>query len=180
MQELNKIIRFLLAIIVFIAVCVGILRFFCFLYPNDYKAEVDRYSRKYGVSAELVYAVIRAESKFDKDAVSSKGAKGLMQIMDTTCEWVSEKIEISDIDLFDPAVNIEIGTYYLSYLLDLYKGNKECAIAAYNAGPANVDEWLSDEKYSKDGKNLDQIPFEETDRYVKKVMENIEKYGFLY
>ena len=170
----------MLAVILFIAVCVGILRFFCFLYPNDYKAEVDKYSRKYGVSAELVYAVIRAESKFDKDAVSDKGAKGLMQIIDATADWVSGKIELSEFDLFDPETNIEIGTFYLSYLLDLYKGNKECAIAAYNAGPAKVDEWLSDKKYSKDGKTLDEIPFPETEKYVKKVMENIEKYGFLY
>ena len=170
----------MLAVFVFIAVCVGVMRFFCFLYPNDYKAEVDKYSRKYGVSAELVYAVIRAESKFDKDAVSGKGAKGLMQIVDATSEWVSEKIGISEPDLFDPATNIEIGTYYLSYLLDLYKGNKECAIAAYNAGPANVDQWLLDKKCSKDGKKLNKIPFPETERYVKKVMENIDKYGFLY
>lgn len=169
-----------MAIIVFVAVCVGMLRFFCFLYPNDYKAEVDKYSRKYGVSAEFVYAVIRAESKFDKDAVSDKGAKGLMQIIDATGEWVAEKIELSDVDLFDPDTNIEIGTFYLSYLLDLYKGDKVCAAAAYNAGPANVDGWLADENYSKDGKTLDKIPFPETEQYVKKVMENIEKYGFLY
>ncbi len=169
-----------MAIIVFISVCVGILRFFCFLYPNDYKAEVDKYSRKYGVSAELVYAVIRAESKFDKDVVSDKGAKGLMQIIDATADWASEKIELSDVDLFDPETNIEIGTYYLSYLLDLYNGNKVCAIAAYNAGPANVDKWLGDKECSKDGKKLDKIPFPETEKYVKKVMENIEKYGFLY
>ena len=169
-----------MAIIVFIAVCVGILRFFCFLYPNDYKAEVDKYSKKYGVSAELVYAVIRAESKFDKDVVSDKGAKGLMQIIDATADWATEKIELSDVDLFDPETNIEIGTYYLSYLLDLYNGNKVCAIAAYNAGPANVDKWLSDKECSKDGKTLDKIPFTETEKYVKKVMENIEKYGFLY
>ena len=150
------------------------------MYPNDYKAEVDKYSRKYGVSAELVYAVIRAESKFDKNAVSDKGAKGLMQIIDATADWAAEKTELSDVDLFNPDTNIEIGTFYLSYLLDLYKGDEKCAIAAYNAGPANVDKWLADKECSKDGKKLDKIPFPETEKYIKKVLENIEKYGFLY
>ena len=177
---MNRVIRFLLAIIVFVAVCVGVMRFFSLLYPDNYKAEVDKYSRKYDVSAELVYAVIRAESKFDKDAVSEKGAKGLMQIMDSTGEWISKKIKISEPDLFDPDTNIEIGTYYLDYLLDMYDGDRVCAVAAYNAGPANVDEWLKNPEYSKNGKTLDKIPFEETEKYVKRVMENIEKYGFLY
>ena len=177
---MNRVIRFLLAIIIFIAVCVGMMRFFSLLYPNNYKAEVDKYSRRYDVSAELVYAVIRAESKFDKDAVSDKGAKGLMQIMDTTGEWAAKKIKIKNPDLFDPDTNIEIGTYYLSYLLDFYDGDEICAVAAYNAGPANVSEWLADKRYSKNGKTLDKIPFAETETYVKRVMENVEKYGFLY
>lgn len=177
---MNRITKFLLSVIVFAAICVGIMRFFCFLYPNDYKAEVDKYSKEYGVSSELVYAVIRAESKFNKDAVSDRGAVGLMQIMSTTGEWAAEKIGLTQVDLMDPDTNIHIGTYYLAYLLDMYSGDEVCAVAAYNAGPSNVDEWLADSECSKDGKTLDKIPFDETGAYVKKVMENIDKYGFLY
>jgi len=64
--------------------------------------------------------------------------------------------------------------------LDFYDGDEICAVAAYNAGPANVSEWLADKRYSKNGKTLDKIPFAETETYVKRVMENVEKYGFLY
>ncbi|MBQ3119199.1 MAG: lytic transglycosylase domain-containing protein [Clostridia bacterium] len=152
----------------------------CLFYPNNYKLQVSEYSRKYDVSTELVYGVIRAESRFDKDAVSEKGAIGLMQIMESTGDWAAESIGLTDVDLFDVDANIEIGCFYLSYLLDKYDGNTRCAVAAYNAGQTNVDKWLATEEYSKDGKNLDKIPFAETEKYVEKVLENIKKYSFLY
>ena len=153
------------------------LRLLCFIYPNNYVLSVKKYAKMYDVPQELVFSVIKAESNFDKNAVSLKGAVGLMQIMGTTGEWVAKKIEMDDFSkelLYEPDVNIEIGCFYLSYLLDLYKDDEKCALAAYNAGPANVDKWLTEQK------TLEKIPFSETREYVKKVTKNIKIYDFLY
>ena len=172
-----RIQKILVALIILISITIGALRLLCFLYPNNYSIAVKKYSHMYDVPDELVFSVIKAESKFDKDVVSKKGAVGLMQIMEKTGEWASEKIgkvDYSRKSLYEPEVNIEIGCFYLSYLLDLYEGDIRCAVAAYNAGPANVDKWISDKK------TLDEIPFSETEEYVKKVMKNIKIYDFLY
>lgn len=177
---MRKIVNLLLGAIIIFTLCIGVLRLMCLFYPNNYKLQVSEYSKKYDVSAELVYGVIRAESKFDANAVSDKGAVGLMQIMEPTGDWAAEKIGLEKIDLFDPDTNVEIGCFYLSYLLDMYDGDTKCALAAYNAGQTNVDKWLDNKEYSQDGKNLEKIPFPETEKYVKKVQENIKKYSFLY
>lgn len=137
----------------------------------------------YDVSEDLVYAVIKAESDFDESAESKKGAVGLMQITEDTGRWAAEKMgkeEFSKELLYDPVINIQIGCFYLSYLSDLYDGNIENVLAAYNAGPANVDKWLKDKSYSKDGKELLKIPFRETNNYVKTVNRNVIIYDFLY
>ena len=176
---MKKILKILVCLAVCVALVFGALRAFCFFYPNDYKLTVEKCAKMYGMSPNLIYGVIKAESDFDKDAVSKKGAVGLMQIMEPTGEWAAEKLSISG-NLKKPESNIEIGSYYLSYLLDLYEGNLDCALAAYNAGSANVDKWLSDKRYSKDGKTLDEIPFKETAGYVKKVKRNMKIYDFLY
>ena len=177
---MKKLTKLLLGVIILITLIVGVLRFMCFLYPNEYKTSVNKYSNMYDLSDELVYAVIRAESKFDENAVSAKGAVGLMQIMEPTGDWAAEKIGLDSVDLYDPDTNIHIGCFYLAYLLDMYDEDLKCTLAAYNAGQTNVNQWLEDEKYSKDGKNLDKIPFDETEKYVEKVTNNIKKYGFLY
>lgn len=174
MKNLQKV---LVILIVLISLVIGLLRLLCFVYPNNYVLSVKKYAKMYDVPQELVFSVIKAESNFDKNAVSKKGAIGLMQIMVPTGEWVAEKIKMNDFKkelLYEPDVNIEIGCFYLSYLLDLYKNNEKCALAAYNAGPANVDKWL------KGQKTLEKIPFSETEEYVKKVTKNIKIYDFLY
>jgi len=180
---LKKIFKIVIVVLVLAAVLVGLLRLMCFLYPNKYKSSVEKYSDIYNISEDMVYAVIKAESNFLSSALSTKGAKGLMQIMDTTAVWSAEKIGMENFDngnLFLPDINIQIGCFYLSYLLDMYSGNEENALAAYNAGYKNVNSWLKNEKYSKDGKNLDKIPYPETEKYVKKVKRNIKIYDFLY
>ncbi len=177
---MRKILYSLLAVLVLLALVLGFVRFLCFFYPVSYKSSVIQHSRTYGVDEHLVYAVIRAESKFNPDAVSDKGAVGLMQIMEPTGEWVAEKIELENPDLKNPDTNIEIGTFYLSYLLDLYRGDTVCALAAYNAGQSTVNGWLSDKKISKNGKTLGSIPYPETRQYVEKVMKNLKWYENLY
>ena len=134
---------------------------------------------EFGLDENLVYSVIKVESKFRKDAVSHKGAKGLMQISDITREWAKEEMNLGDIDIFDPKTNIKIGCWYLNKLYKEF-GRLDLVIAAYNGGSGNVNKWLSDYSYSKDGKSLDLIPFEETSMYVKKVTKNYKMYNKLY
>ena len=149
-------------------------------YPIDYQENIKSYSDKYDLDPYFVAAVIYAESRFDKNAESGAGAKGLMQIMDDTAEWISGKLDIKEYDIFDPDTNIEFGCWYLNYLSGRFDGKKELIVAAYNAGPNRVEEWLESEEYSSDGDKLHTIPFEETDGYVSKVMDVYEKYKEIY
>ncbi|MBQ5488019.1 MAG: lytic transglycosylase domain-containing protein [Clostridia bacterium] len=145
-------------------------------YPRLYADEVAAASERYGLDADLVFAVIRTESSFKPDAVSSAGAKGLMQIMTPTAEWVCWRYneEYDPSRIFEPEYNIELGCRLLAYLIDYYDGNTEYAVAAYNAGNGRVDGWLQDPERFRDGKLM--IPIDETRNYVKKVLDSYEKY----
>lgn len=152
-------------------------------YPVKYESVVEKYAAKYDLDKYLVYAVIRTESKFDQYAVSGSGAYGLMQLQTETASDCAEKLNMDpDLpdDLYDPDINIHIGTYYLSWLLERYDGNISVAVAAYNGGIGNVDEWLENNSYSDGSGGLDNIPFPETAGYVKGVNESYEKYCELY
>ena len=172
-----KVIKKILSILAVVCAVVILCRAMCFVYPKKYESDVKKYARMYDIDEELIFSVIKAESDFDKSAVSKKGAIGLMQVMEDTGVWVSERIGISGFsvsDLYNPDQNIEIGAYYLSYLLDLYDDDVKCALAAYNAGPANVNEWLDNTT------TLKNIPFPETEKYVKKAQRYIKIYELLY
>ena len=149
-------------------------------YPRKYSVYVEKYADEYNLDENLVYSIIKAESKFDEKALSRRGAKGLMQIADITRDWAIEELELSDdIDIYDPETNIRIGCWYLNTLYKEF-GKTDLVIAAYNGGSGNVKKWLSDEEYSKDGENLHVIPFSETDSYLAKVKKNYEQYNKLY
>lgn len=164
----------LFKIIILAAVIIGIIEYIPkvieYLFPYNYNIYVESAAERYGVDKSLVYAVIKAESNFDAKIESKRGAKGLMQLMDGTASWCAKKMGLESYDIFEPKDNIEIGVFYLSYLLDYYNGNEKSAISAYNAGHGNVDEWIADSTYSSDGENLDEIPFSETEKYVRKIM----------
>jgi soluble lytic murein transglycosylase len=133
---------------------------------------IKKYSEEYGLEPATVCAFINAESRFDNEAVSHKGAKGLMQIIDGTAQWAAEEIPIEDFsteDITDPETNIRIGCWYLSRLEKQFNGDRMLIAAAYNAGSGKVSGWLGDESYSQDGQTLNKIPYDETDKYVRKI-----------
>ena len=119
---------------------------------------------------------------FDPKAESGVGAKGVMQRMPSSFEWLQEQRgcagQYTEDDLFDPEICIDYGSYLLKYFYDYY-GTERSAIAAYNAGFV-VSDWLNDTNYSSDGKNLDSIPYPETKNYVDKVESAKEMYIKLY
>jgi soluble lytic murein transglycosylase-like protein len=124
---------------------------------------------KYGVDPALIKGVIQSESSFNANAVSSAGAKGLMQLMDETARGLGVA------DSFDPAQNIDGGTRFLSYLLRKYEGNVSTALAAYNAGPGRVDR-LGIENDQDVALNLHKLPTE-TQGYIRKVLNATSQWG---
>ena len=154
-----------------------------YLYPLEYTEYVEKYARQYKLDNYMVYAVIKAESGFNSQAVSPREAKGLMQIMDSTGEWAAKKAGINEFEksmLLEPETNIKIGCWYLSNLLKQFDNDTVVALAAYNAGSGNVSKWLKDPEKSRDGKSLSIIPFEETENYVSRIQKYYKMYKKLY
>jgi soluble lytic murein transglycosylase len=130
----------------------------------------------------LIAAVIYAETKFDP-STSPAGALGLMQIEPATAEFLAKRsgaTTFTTADLGTPTVNIAYGSYYLRYLLDHYNGNKMLAIAAYNGGLTNVDNWLAEAGADNHAFTIDDIPFPETRAYVEKVLQAQKDYRRTY
>ena len=155
------------------------------LYPIKYSEYVEKYSSLNNLPKTFVYALILSESSFQPDAVSEVNAIGLMQITEETFEWIKFKMNdenennTSFTDLFNPETNIKYGTFLLRLHLDEFKSEKN-VLAAYHAGRGQLKAWLSDNAYSKDGLNLDEIPSKKTNHYVHKVLKSKEKYQELY
>ena len=169
-----------LAVTAIAAVCAVII--FGKIYPLKYLEIVEKNAETYGLDAVFICSVIHAESRFNKDAVSKKGASGLMQISKITADWAAEELHINNYNyknIHDPEINILIGCWYLNKLNAQFDGVTDTVLAAYNAGSGNVSGWLTLPEYSSDGKNLYNVPFGETREYIKKVNENLKIYGFL-
>ena len=151
------------------------------VYPRQYISLVEENAEEFEIDQSLLYAVIKAESGFDKNAVSSVGAMGLTQITPETFEWLQTKTGDSyDEDaLFEPEISIYYGAYFLNMLLEEFD-NTETALAAYHAGRGKVNEWLEDPEISPDGVVLENIPYEDTAGYVRRVLKNSEKYKNIY
>ena len=152
-------------------------------YPTAYRDLVEPYAAAYGLDPSLVMAVIRTESRFDPAARSAAGALGLMQMTESTFEWVQWREKVEDPlpfeSLTDPETSIRYGCATLALLKEMFE-NEQTALAAYNAGMGNVRKWLADERYSADGVTLKEIPFTETRQYVPKVIEAQKQYRALY
>lgn len=142
------------------------------LYPVKFETQIEKYCNEFNVEKELVFAVINAESSFDFKAISSAGAKGLMQLLPTTAEFIAEKINYTQkIDLFNIDCNLNLGVAYLSYLQNIFK-EFDIVVCAYNAGEGVVRDWLK----SGGGKEF-QIEYPETKRYLEKVKLGVKIYA---
>ena len=155
---------------VFLAVF-GLSCFYGTLFPIKYQEEISAACAKYDVEEAVIFALINTESHFNKDAISCKGAVGLMQVLPTTATSLAGQ----EVDLSVPATNIDIGTKYFSHLLSRFE-NVETALCAYNAGPTNVQKWLLDSELSDDGVTLKKIPFAETKGYIERFRKNYKYY----
>ena len=153
------------------------------IYPLQYEEYVEEYAKEYKVDEALIYAMIKAESNFDQTANSSSGAKGLMQIMDGTVQEIITSLGLDNdktYDLYDAQTNIMLGTKYFSNLLKDYDNNQYLALAAYNAGKGNVRKWIEKGVIKENGSDIENIPFKETNIYVRKILQNYRIYKELY
>ena len=151
------------------------------IYKLEYSEYVKKYAKEYDVDKYLIFAIIKAESNFDQDAVSHREAKGLMQLMYSTAEEIAKKVnvDLNEENILEPDININLGTKYISMLIQKY-GNINLALAAYNAGSGNVDGWIEKGTLKEDGSNIENIPFTETNNYVRKILRDYEIYKKLY
>lgn len=142
-------------------------------YPLSYEHVIVGHARNYELDPALIAAVIYRESKFDVDAESTSGAIGLMQLLPSTAQGIAVNTGGDDFvvrDLYDPEINVRYGSFYLRRLLRKYE-DERLALAAYNAGQRNVDEWIE----GREG-----IAFAETREYVDDVLELRDVYARAY
>lgn len=142
-----------------------------FLRPSEPVSHIiEQSAMEENISPSLLEAVIRTESKFDEKAISHVGAVGMMQLMPDTAAWISETSGLPSDNLESPEQNIPLGAWYLNFLLKKYHNNEVLALAAYNAGRGNVDEWIEKKGWPEGFNDIDQIPFPETREFVKSVV----------
>ncbi len=142
-------------------------------FPILYRQILDKYSHKRQLENSWLYGLVRAESAFQEEARSPAGALGLMQVMPRTGRQTAKRIGLKKFNskkLLKAETNIPIGTAYLKQVLEEYNGNKVLATAAYNAGPNNVNSWLPKKGCEQADIWIEQIPFNETRKYVRRVL----------
>jgi len=156
-------------------------------HPIYYKDLIERYAAENNLQPAYVAAIILNESSFRTDAESGVGARGLMQIMPSTAEWIAGKLRISGFSfdqMYDAETNIRFGTWYLNYLSNLsrFRGDPVLVTAAYHAGQGEVTGWLSDPGMSQDGVTieLENMMDGPTKRYVGRVTQDYGIYDALY
>ncbi|MBJ6363773.1 lytic transglycosylase domain-containing protein [Paenibacillus sp. MAHUQ-46] len=154
------------------------------MYPIYYIDDIKASSLNYEVDPYLVAAIIRAESNFETGRESPKGALGIMQIMPDTAGWIASKANFTNLTLDDihhrADISIQMGTWYIKSLERQFKERRPLVIAAYNAGPGKVNQWLKDNVWDGELDTAHDIPYGETRRYVQKVIYYYNKYKELY
>ena len=157
------------------------------IYPEYYLPTIKEFSNQHQIDPYLVLSLIKAESTFESDLVSTAGAVGLMQLMPSTASWMIETgmssafafSSWSPSFLTHPKINIELGITYFAYLVEQFEQKICPAIAAYNAGPGRLKNWLKPNSVDPDV-FIEDIPYLETRNYLKKVMTNYFYYSMIY
>ena len=184
MNVRTKIIALLLAVVLLLALPTVVRQVEQQIYPCRFADVVETYAAEYEMDPLLIYSFIRTESGFDPEAVSSVGARGLMQMTEETFEWIKSKIApdeaLSFDDLYDPDCAVRFGAYYLRLCLDRYGGDVATAAAAYHSGWGTVDDLLAQEDYTGDGKTLPSFPYSRMNHYVEKILHAYQRYTELY
>ncbi len=172
------------------------------LYPLHYGPAISRHAEAHRLDPHLVAAIIRTESRFNPRATSPRDARGLMQLMPDTATWVASRagIEAFDADmLYDPEVNIALGTWYLADLRRQFGGDLLLVLAAYNGGRRNVERWVEEGRLAPGAPlgdllapgptgrvtpaveaRLAAIPFRETRDFVRRVLVDYARYRWIY
>ena len=149
-------------------------------FPTPYRETVTSFSKDYGVDEAWVYGLTRQESRFNPSAKSGVGAAGIMQVMPETAAWIAKRMNLGGYrqdKIHQLDTNVQLGTYYLRYTLDMMNGQTPLATAAYNAGPGRVKNWMSDQPI-EGAIYVENIPILETRAYVQKVMANTYFYAY--
>jgi soluble lytic murein transglycosylase len=152
-------------------------------FPMPFRAALEKYCRERRLDPFLIAALVRQESEFDPQAVSRAKAYGLSQVLPSTGRQLARKVGLRRFSasmLFQPAVNLNLGTYMFRSLVDQYGGRLEPALAAYNAGKSRSDAWLNWGAFREPPEFIETIPFTETRNYVQIVLRNAELYRRLY
>ena len=148
-----------------------------------YRTDLERYSKQNGLDPFLLAALIRQESEFNPKAVSRSNARGLTQILPTTGRELSRRLKVRPYNtarLFQPVVNLQLGTFYLKSIVDSLGGRLEAALAAYNAGPSRAHAWLSWGEFREPAEFIETVPFTETRNYIQTVLRNADTYRRIY
>lgn len=186
MKKIIKVLAILLIIIVLLLILYKVLnieeKILLHLYPKKYEEYVYKYSEELNIDPMLTFAIIKTESNFEEKSKSKSGAIGLMQLMESTAEEQAEKLnmEYTKEMLYNPEINLKLGLNYFNVLLDYYNQNYILAFAAYNAGLGNVQKWINEGTIKENGSDIENIPFKETNMYVRKIIRNYEIYKELY
>ena len=161
-------------------ICLVVILFFA-MFPRKYNDLIDKYANEYNLDKYLIASVINIESRYDTNSVSKAGAMGLMQILPSTAFDIAGRIgiEIEKNDLFNEEINIQLGAFYLRYLLDLFDGNIDNTLSAYNWGLSNVKNWINEGNIDDTG-TITNIPVSETSNYLKKFKANKFVYKNIY
>ncbi len=158
-------------------------QFWTLAFPLPYRTDLERFSKQNGLDPFVVAALIRQESEFDPKAVSKANARGLTQVLPATGRELSRRLKMKSFTtaaLFQPAVNLELGTFYLKTLTSQTGGRMEAALASYDAGLTRARAWLTWGDFREPAEFIETIPFSETRNYVQTVLRNADVYRRLY
>lgn len=152
-------------------------------YPLGNSSWINHYAKSNNLDPALLSAVILEESRFNPQAVSPAGARGLMQVLPSTATQIVQRMRVRPYSnglLFDAEINIRLGSWYLSSLMEEFGGKEFLALAAYNAGPHMVRHWMAKDPAAREDEFVENIPYAETRNYVIRVITSAQVYRMLY